>query len=766
MPRQAPKSVVGTKITILARHITHDAARIYGSVWKTKKIEGTVVASQKRVPPGGSRNTTFITGDWALPGRNVIKEVNGRLVELLETAGAASAPLAAPAVAGGAAPPAAAAPAPPTTPTHWRDNQLDAHGIIQDLNLQLEEQHEVTAPHPPDDFPTPASDQHDDGETTDTDRSTINNNDNDTNLMAQVAHGRKWVVNHAETQQDINGPIPHREWYMLDEVGDRISESDQSKVDIMSRLDIFLLMFPSGHLTSMIGWTNSSMAKKGYRATTKGEIIKFFGIIILGTRFEFQRRADLWSTRSISKMLDAPRFGKKTGMSRNRFDELWSSICFSCQPDERMEGINSEQYRWMLVDDFVNAFNSFRAAKYFPSEKICADESISRWYGLGGHWINMGLPNYVAMDRKPENGCEIQDACDGRSKIMMQLKLVKGAAENERLAHEDASGLHGTRVLKELVDPWKHTGRLVVADSYFASVPCALALKEMGLRFIGVVKTATREFPFRYLSTVELANKGDYKGVVHIDENTNYKLLSFVWVDRERRYFISNCSSLLPGLPYSRTRWRQVDDLTTGIEPDRLDVTIPQPKCAEIYYEACAMIDRHNRSRQDNLQIERKYVTLKWDMRVNLTILSIIIVDSYYLKKGILNDACDDTENDFYTLLAEEMIENRLDEGIRTRHRGRGGERSVDSPSSLVGTDGRVASGIGAHLTPTKKRRKMNGRTTNYCQQMWCSICRKYKTSYVCSVCRDKDDEDKIYFCNPKTNRLCFLQHIQDKHEI
>jgi len=39
-------------------------------------------------------------------------------------------------------------------------------------------------------------------------------------------------------------------------------------------------------------------------------------------------------------------------------------------------------------------------------------------------------------------------------------------------------------------------------------------------------------------------------------------------------------------------------------------------------------------------------------------------VDSYYLKKGTLKHACDYIENDFYTLLAEEMIENRLDDGI------------------------------------------------------------------------------------------------------
>ena len=51
---------------------------------------------------------------------------------------------------------------------------------------------------------------------------------------------------------------------------------------------------------------------------------------------------------------------------------------------------------------------------------------MSRWYGQGGHWINHGLPQYVAIDRKPENGCEIQNAACGRSGVMLRLKLVKG----------------------------------------------------------------------------------------------------------------------------------------------------------------------------------------------------------------------------------------------------------------------------------------------------------------------------------------------------
>ena len=47
--------------------------------------------------------------------------------------------------------------------------------------------------------------------------------------------------------------------------------------------------------------------------------------------------------------------------------------------------------------------------------------------------MNKGLPHYVAMDRKPENGCEIQNAACIDSNIMIQLKLVKSKEDEERL---------------------------------------------------------------------------------------------------------------------------------------------------------------------------------------------------------------------------------------------------------------------------------------------------------------------------------------------
>jgi len=89
---------------------------------------------------------------------------------------------------------------------------------------------------------------------------------------------------------------------------------------------------------------------------------------------------------------------------------------------------------------------------------------------------------YVAIDRKAENGCEIQKAACGRSGIMLRLHLVTTAAEQHATRSAAVSQmLHGTAVLQRLVGPWAESDRVVCADSYVASVEAALSLKASGL---------------------------------------------------------------------------------------------------------------------------------------------------------------------------------------------------------------------------------------------------------------------------------------------
>ena len=170
--------------------------------------------------------------------------------------------------------------------------------------------------------------------------------------------------------------------------------------------------------------------------TTIGELLKFFGILVIITRFEFGKRSSLWTDTAHTRFVPPPNLGHTTGMSRHRFDQLWRHVVWSLQPSERPDGMSHEEWRWALIQDFVDNFNSHREEFFSPSWLLCADESISRWYGLGGTWINIGLPMYVAMDRKPEHGCEIQNCCDAMSGIMLRLKLVKSQAAEQALTAE------------------------------------------------------------------------------------------------------------------------------------------------------------------------------------------------------------------------------------------------------------------------------------------------------------------------------------------
>jgi hypothetical protein len=64
---------------------------------------------------------------------------------------------------------------------------------------------------------------------------------------------------------------------------------------------------------------------------------------------------------------------------------------------------------------------------------------------------------YVAMDPKSEN--------------MICLKIVKTSKEAEALgATEDEGGLHGTKVLKELIEPLAFTNLMVCADSFLPQI--------------------------------------------------------------------------------------------------------------------------------------------------------------------------------------------------------------------------------------------------------------------------------------------------------
>jgi hypothetical protein len=251
----------------------------------------------------------------------------------------------------------------------------------------------------------------------------------------------------------------------------------------------------------------------------------------------------------------------------------------------------------------------------------------------------------------------------------------------------------------------------VCADSYFSSVGAVEELRQMNLRFIWVVKTATKKFPMKFLQRIVLGNRGDRYGVVAKDPDGNVNMLAFVWMDRDRRYFIASASSLAEGAPNVRNRWRQLEDDDKDADPTRVTLTVPQPRASEVYYNVCAKVDHHNRSRQAFLNIEKKLVTTDWSLRVNFSIFSICVVDAWKVYSQLTyseQTGYAEMQKQFYGRLAAELIDNTYDK--------RGGSRQSTQPSLedyspvIDRNTGEVKSEVGVHITKTKKRqRDING---------------------------------------------------------
>ena len=115
----------------------------------------------------------------------------------------------------------------------------------------------------------------------------------------------------------------------------------------------------------------------------------------------------------------------------------------------------------------------------------------------------------------------------------MRLKIVKKEDDYLSTDTEDDSAvlLHGVKVLKELSSPWSGSSRLVCADYYFASVQAAEVMEQEGLKFIGVVKTATKKNPMINLQSIELQKREDRVGLVRRKEKGGCDLLAFTWIN-------------------------------------------------------------------------------------------------------------------------------------------------------------------------------------------------------------------------------------------
>jgi hypothetical protein len=401
----------------------------------------------------------------------------------------------------------------------------------------------------------------------------------------------------------------------------------------------------------------------------------------------------------------------------------------------------------------VSAINAWKSKTLTPTSDICVDESFSRWYGLGGKWSNIGLPHYVSIQRKVDPGCEIWTACDGHAGFLISLEIVKGKDTHSSLEYEDHHS-HSTATTMRLVEPWKNSGRGVYGDSWFASVETAKALRdEFNLYFTGVVKTSHRGYPKTVLDAQRLGGQGDSFCMINTDPSTGKSMAAVVWTDRRRMSFITTQGKTTNGDHHTRTRWRN-DDTDPGYGMELIQQDIAQPECVKAYYQFNDLVDRHNRRRQDDLNLEKKFEVKEWTMRVISTLIGMLTVDAYLFYKHTRVFSQEElTQKQFVRYLASEMVHNSFDNLSRAT-------RSKGVPRTNVNDRPRINPMNGRRMVYTdkndlfsngKKRRRRRGT----CSAHNCDR----KTIWICSLCTNR-----THLCNHSDYPQCAENHAYNYH--
>ena len=276
------------------------------------------------------------------------------------------------------------------------------------------------------------------------------------------------------------------------------------------------------------------------------------------------------------------------------------------------------------------------------------------------------MPHVTKIIRKPQPvGSEMKSLCDSQSNIMLRLDLMEGRHRQSLKIF----GSGGTAQVLRLTQHYFGSWRVVVGDSAFSSYYTATECLNNGLHFMGIVKTAHREFPRDFLmsKTDEYGRGGDKPrgGFVHLKtthkiENNGHSIEKPVfahgWYDKKLKQIVSTCGTTLAGTDSVRPRHKKI--LENGVwKTVQYEKKVPRSKLVEEMFSAFSKIDIHDHLRQGSLALERSWVTRKWYHRLFTTIFGICVVDAYYAFKF---EHPDDDMNftDFWGTLTLQLINN------------------------------------------------------------------------------------------------------------
>ena len=385
------------------------------------------------------------------------------------------------------------------------------------------------------------------------------------------------------------------------------------------------------------------------------------------------------------------------------------------------------------------------------------------------HLVN-GMPHLVKIARKPEGvGAEFKNVADPYTGIILFLELQEGrdAMRAKQWSAEFGAGAACTLRMTRF---WHGTGRTIIADSWFGSFLCAIALHGVGLYCIMMVKTAYRFYPLKFLKqwAVDEGNRvdengdrvpwGNHKVLRRIEPTANGPATVYALGHRDRKLktIITNKGTTLPGEPMSVERSRIAFDDEGRPYNEYYLKTTPRCNIMELLFNDFSCIDIENHRRQGVLRPEKFWLTKCWWKRCYASVgLGMCVVDAYLLYKCEWEHFHENGDvmdfMDFAGKLAYSLINNHFFTAGPVLRRA-----PVDV---LPQQPHRLMPIAKAPLVNNPDRTlSKNSRVKLRCRAPGCTN----NTAYYCACCSTFTDIRSLYACcNPNgCDSMCYFNHL------
>lgn len=209
---------------------------------------------------------------------------------------------------------------------------------------------------------------------------------------------------------------------------------------------------------------------------TQTEFLAYCGILlVMGSfRSNFERVGDLWNTNSF------PLY--RATMSLNRFKAITRFIRFD-NSDTRDFRLTTDKAA--AISEIFEMVNANLMKYYVPSDCLTVDEQLFPYRG------RTRFTQYIPS-KPAKYGIKLWWLCDAKSYYPLKGQIYTGKINGQRDVKQ------GERIVKQLVEPYKNTGRNVTTDNFFTTLELAEHLVNWKFSIVGTLKKKRKCVPQQF----------------------------------------------------------------------------------------------------------------------------------------------------------------------------------------------------------------------------------------------------------------------------